>query len=328
MKRYTPSATTHRRSGFSLIELLMVVVIIGILMALILPAIGGARKRAQIAAVATEITKLDQAIVAFKNKYGVEPPSSLNIPTSATGWAPEDRQKISRVWDQFDFTTLGGLGGGYPSQPRSLNGAECLVFFLGGINKGTPTAPVIIGFSNNPRTPWDPAASNRVGPFFDGFDPARISDIDKDGIGEFLDSLPGQTAPYAYFCSQGKSYKKSNRALADDFDIYPDPPMAINNSTSAPPRNLQFLYMQGDGKTPQRATSYQIISPGFDGLYGVGGVFNDQVRFVYADLNGDGDTLDFTDLPTAGVVETSDTPEGRGAEADNIANFSNGVFRP
>lgn len=301
MKRITLNSVPHRRSGFSLIELLMVIVIISILMALILPAIRGARVRAQIAAVSTEITKLDQAIAAFKNKYGVEPPSSLNIPTSATGWTPEDRQKITRVWDQFDFTTLGVQpsspappGGYYPSSPVHLNGAECLVLFLGGINNKTSTSNVLIGFSNNPRWPWDKNAANRVNPFYDGFDPARLSDIDGDGAVEFLDSLPDQTIPYLFFSSQGKSYRKTNNATNyDDFDVHGGP----NN-----PKDMTSIYLMPDGKTPQRSGGYQIISPGLDALYGVGGVYKD-----------------------SNSTELTGT---RSMEADNITNFSNGPMKP
>lgn len=293
MKRLIPSATHHRRSGFSLIELLMVIVIIGILMGLILPAIQNARTRARIAAVSVEITKLDQAIATFKNKYGVEPPSSLNIPTSATGWTPEDRQKITRVWDQFDFTTLGGAGS-YPASPIHLNGAECLVLFLGGINSGTAASPVLIGFSNNPRTPWDKAATNRVNPFYDGFDPARLSDVDGDGSVEFLDSLPAQTVPYLYFSSQGKSYRKTNNATSfDDFDVHG----GANNA-----KDMTSIYLMPDGKTPQRSGGYQIISPGLDATYGVGGVYKDSSS---TELTGP-----------------------RSTEADNITNFSNGPMKP
>ncbi len=292
-----PTSPRHTRHGFSLIELLVVIVIIGILMALILPAIGGARRTARIAQVSAEITQLDQAITSFKARFGVEPPSSLNIPISAAGWTPEDRQKVLRMWDQFDFAICGGLKGDginpntYPPTEVHLNGAECLVFFLGGLNNGTPTAPQLIGFSKNPRTPWSVAGENRDGPFYDRFDPARLVDIDGDGAIELLDSLPDQKTPILYFSSQGKSYRKANNPAAfDDFDVHG----GLMNA-----QDMLFLYLGSDNKTPERAQGYQIISPGSDGLYGSGGKYTDGSELT-------------------GV---------RAAEADNITNFSGGELK-
>ena len=294
---------TSARHGFSLIELMIVIVIIGILMALVLPAIGGARRAARITQVSTEITQLDQAITSFKARFGVEPPSSLNIPISQAGWTAEDRQKVLRVWDQFDFAICGGYGatavppfaGGYPATELHLNGAECLVFFLGGLNNGTSTTPVMIGFSKNPRTPWSPLGENRDAPFYDRIVPGRVADIDGDGIIEFLDSLPDQTAPILYFSSQGKSYRKLNGSGWDDFDIH----TSLIEPANPHPKDLSSLYLGSDSKTPERAQGYQIISPGSDGLYGIGGKYTDG-----SELTG-----------------------LRAAEADNITNFSGGEMK-
>lgn len=264
-------------------------------MALILPAISGARVSARITAVSAEITQLDQAIATFKSRFGIEPPSSLTIPAAATtpAWTVEDRQNVLRVWDQFDFATCGGFNGGaYPPSPVNLNGAECLVFFLGGLNTGTIEAPSMVGFSKNPRTPWDATAANRDAPFFDKFTPGRLIDKDGDGVPEFLDELPDQDTPYLYFSSQGKSYRKSNSATAfDDFDVH-------GGMTN--PNDMSSIYLGADNKTPLRNQGYQIISPGLDKKYGPGGLYTDGTELTAA----------------------------RAVEADNITNFSGGVLKP
>ncbi|MFN5054072.1 MAG: type II secretion system protein, partial [Planctomyces sp.] len=108
------SVRESARGGFSLIELLVAIVIIAILMALILPAIAGARSRAQVAQVTSDITQLDNAIAKFKSVYNVEPPSSLYIPPvgDASKWPAADRSKVRAIWPQFNFDTNGGLANG------------------------------------------------------------------------------------------------------------------------------------------------------------------------------------------------------------------------
>lgn len=285
----------HARHGFSLIELLVVIVIIGILMALILPSLAAVRRSVQQGAVSTEMTQLDQAIATFKARFGTEPPSSLTVPDSELNWSNADRQKVLGIWEQFDFSSCGGLTGGYPPTPIFLNGAECLTFFLGGLNNGTTASPTLIGFSKNPATPWSVDGENRDVPFFDKFTSGRLVDVDGDGALEFLDSLPDQKTPLLYLSSQGKSYRKANVPDAfDDYDVYD----AVADST-ANASDMSFCYLEADGKTPHRAQGYQIISPGFDGLYGIGGVYTD------------------------GSELTAD----RQPEADNITNFSGGVLQ-
>jgi hypothetical protein len=154
-----------------------------------------------------------------------------------------------------------------------------------------------------------------------------MSDVDGDQLFEYLDSLPGQQTPYFYLSSQGKSYKRANTngLELDDFDVYPDPPATFATPSS---RNMSFAYLKSDGATPQRANSYQIISSGFDALYGVGGVFNNGNELVSLDLNSDSDKIDLIDADSDGVLEVTDKIEPRGLEADNITNFSNGRMKP
>ena len=288
----------HTPHGFSLIELLVVIVIIGILMALILPALNGARLSARMTAVSTEITQLDQALVSFENRFKSLPPSSLTIPIDAASWTASDRQKILRIWDQFDFSTCGGLGstaagvaGAYPTSPINLNGAECLVFFLGGVNANPAGPPQLIGFANNSQYPWAVYPQNRDIPFFENFAPDRLVDLDSDGAREFLDSLPDQSTPYLFFSSQGKSYDTTNSATAwDAFDVH-------GGMTNL--MDMTSIYLGADGRTPLRNQGYQVISAGLDKQYGVGGVYTDGKELTGA----------------------------RAFEADNITNFSGGALK-
>ncbi len=282
------------RAGFTLVELLVVIVIMAILMALILPAIGSVRRSAQVAAVSAEMTQLDSAITNFKQIYGPTPPSNLIIPANANSWGASDRAVIRALWPQFDFSTCGGLqlsngAVGYPANPVHMSGAECLVFFLGGVDSdATDSVRSLIGFSKNPATPWSNLGSNRDNPLFK-FDVGRLVDIDKDGAVEYLDSLPDQATPYAFFSSQGKNYRKLNSAtVADDFDVHGAP---------TNPKDMTAIYLD-PSNAPLEAGGYQLVSPGLDGAYGVGGVYTDG-----KELTGN-----------------------RVAETDNITNFSKGVL--
>lgn len=299
MRRQKNNLTNARR-GFSLIELMVVMVIIAILMALILPAISGARQRARIAQVSAEVTQLDNAIAKFKSVYNLEPPSSLYIPAAGGTWGAADRSKVRSIWPQFNFATNGGLS--IPTRAAvktgdiHLSGAECLVFFLGGIENTQSDPPVVLGFSKDPQSPWNPAGTNREGPFFE-FDNSRFTDLDNDGLLEFADPLPDQQTPYMYLSSQGRNYKRTNAAgstLAeqDDYDVH-----GGNSNT----KDLQAVYLKTAAPVQaHRPDSYQIISPGPDATYGLGGVYKDG----------------------------SELTNARTVEADNITNFSGGQLKP
>ena len=69
-----------RRAAFTLIELLVVIAIIGVLAALIFPALKAAKISATRAKVQTELKQLEAAIEAYKAKYGFYPPDNPGNP--------------------------------------------------------------------------------------------------------------------------------------------------------------------------------------------------------------------------------------------------------
>src|SRR5271157_5249897 len=65
--------------GFTMVELLAVILILAVLIALLLPALNGALKTARNAAVGGEIDQLAQALASFKAQYGDYPPSRIYL---------------------------------------------------------------------------------------------------------------------------------------------------------------------------------------------------------------------------------------------------------
>jgi prepilin-type N-terminal cleavage/methylation domain-containing protein len=63
--------------GFTLVEVLIVICILGVLMGLLVPTLVGARQRASITAVKTELNQLKAALEAYNSKFGDYPPTSL-----------------------------------------------------------------------------------------------------------------------------------------------------------------------------------------------------------------------------------------------------------
>lgn len=87
--RATRTLERRTRSGFTLIEVLLVVVIIGILVGVAIPRLGGRVRQAQLAAAEADISNIGMALRLFEVDNGNYPPSLqglLSNPGSAQNW--------------------------------------------------------------------------------------------------------------------------------------------------------------------------------------------------------------------------------------------------
>lgn len=185
-------AAFRPRSAFTLIEVLIVILVIIILAALLLPAIQGAFRQAKLTQQIDDMSRLTAALEAFKNRYGVYPPSRIRLRegtryNQAEGFDAHSAKWLKRIWPTLRLqteTVAVGANTAIPStgniatttrflwcvdQPNKdateanwtgvyeLEGDECLVFFLGGIpqfDRNNPNSVIILhGFSKRANDP-------------------------------------------------------------------------------------------------------------------------------------------------------------------------------
>lgn len=171
MLRRVQSDQRRPRSGFTMVEILIVITIIAILMALLLPAVMRAIGTGDRTQNFSQVNEIGAAIGLAKQKLNLPqiPPGPFRLKSVYTGTEGE-LLYLTAAWPDVPWTS----GGYYLPLPSgvtqiTLDTNQTLVFFLTGgtiTNGGNVNAP-FVGFSTNPANPFLPAnpGDKRIGPF-------------------------------------------------------------------------------------------------------------------------------------------------------------------
>ena len=297
----TPHVTTRttriKRNAFTLTELMIVIVIIGILVGISSPFIFAAMRTAKEFTIQNEIVQMDAAVQRFETKHGFFPPAigpGLEIDTMSSTGQADFLRYLNRIAPNHAERGA-GLASWWEEVGRKLEGDSSLVFWLSGLctSKQYPlSGNAAIANSSTPLAPYN---ANKD---FNDMDLGVT--IDRDVFFEFtsgrlVDSPAGIAGIKSYHQPEGKGDSLAYRYRDSKSYTPSDPTVAALAYHVEEPGGTIVFFNPG---------TFQIICPGMDGQITRQ---TDQSMVV-------------TDTVALSMPSANADPE----QDDNITNFANG----
>jgi prepilin-type N-terminal cleavage/methylation domain-containing protein len=321
----------NNHAGFTLVEMLVVVLIIVILAGLISAAAIRGLHRAKVARISMEINQISGALDKYKTDLGGEyPPDFSDL--SASGQQLILRH-IARAFPRYTAAWISGVS--YPltwanlqqeiwtnsNKQIDLNKmtpSTALAFWLGGMpnDQGRPS-----GFSKNPADPFESPSTtpSRIGAFFE-FDPGRLTmnpgTVSNNGKYYAPGIIPGSGQSYVYLraeLGQPEPKREYFNYNGTAYSIKQGP------ASGAKPywdqRNMGWV----------NPTSFQILCCGLDGKFGKENVYpSGNISRPITDSTLPADVL--ADLNNTNIITIiSDNPSNFD-HIDDQTNFTKGTI--
>lgn len=336
--------------GFTLVELLVAITIIGLLMAVAIPAINRALGTARMSAVRSEVEVLSQGVEAYKLKYGDYPPDFSDWNLAVRHYRMAFPDIAVRELTILQRQIVRGNG---------MDRAEALVWNLGGFSSdpqrpftgpGGPLQEITPHIESDDTHPSNFAYNSSRDNALIDFDLTRIT------MGEYnpaiqtaLSTEEGSAAgdlfpvylrtngrsPYIYFDSRTYGF------AAGEFNGYAAPTGRdwgrtrpyLSSAPVSPSEGAVSLGPAGGALAFMNPRSFQIISAGPDDSFGSLADFNNGPLY-FAFPTGAAYTVDTSQTPPVAVEQSELARYGESNQAnitdnhhlDNITNFAESVL--
>ncbi len=360
--RHTSIATRPVQRGFTLVELLMVIAILGVLAGLAVFGVNAGRRAIMRQAIAMEVSQLNQAVEAYKTKYGEYPPDGTSLAAFKTHFQSVFPNLHPHELRIFDTTVSRISNANVPDGSGVMDPAEAMVFCLGGFSNdpkfpftgpGGPvhleypsgtkiTSDVVDPYSGNYRDVIKQYNVDRNAAFYD-FGQDRLSieivgnvtksyDDVQFGTGAENDFFPvyvpkSRKVPIVYFSASTYSFQVGQNVYYNNYAV-------AGSSAAGVARPYKSDQVNTTAATQDRKyrymneKSFQIISAGLDDNFGGTTDFwpspsNTPVFFQYP--TGKGLDIVSGQTNTTGY-RNPNSGDGPSAQLDNVTNFSEGTL--